>query len=456
MPTDSQSPRALMDLAAHFERLKATAMQLKQQTAARQRGYFTPEEDERTRRLLVSYRQGRAALFDIVLSCHDRLERGGMDERQTAQVFLTGFAAAVLLVDAGRFLRHTFGDSPVVRAKLNEPEPYFHIPPGTYDEVLKSLTDPMNAWRMYEATKYYDEHRSSLHAATANDAMLRQVASVIDRHIDRVRVSPTRYAQARLQVRVRQAADALLRRGLGACAYALQQAACCLIADLYVKPYHHPHVPAEIARQVRPLLRPGDVFITRKEHALTNYFLPGYWPHAALYLGDLDAMRRLGLDRHPNMLDRWRRLVSLDEADPHRVIEAMKDGVWLRTLASPMSVDAFVVIRPRLNDADIAAAIGRGLFHEGKGYDFDFDFSRSDRLVCTEVVYRSYDGVGDIRLDLTMRAGRPTLAAEDLLRLAMVRRCFEPVAAYCPSIDPHLLTGEPADAALRATVRSAQ
>ena len=48
------------------------------------------------------------------------------------------------------------------------------------------------------------------------------------------------------------------------------------------------------------------------------------------------------------------------------------------------------VVRPRVGDADIARAIGRGMQHEGKPYDFDFDFSRSDRLVCTEVVYRQF------------------------------------------------------------------
>ena len=49
---------------------------------------------------------------------------------------MAAYAGAVLLIHAARFLRETFGDSPVVIAKLNEPEPHFGIPAGVYDTVL--------------------------------------------------------------------------------------------------------------------------------------------------------------------------------------------------------------------------------------------------------------------------------------------------------------------------------
>ena len=116
-----------------------------------------------------------------------------------------------------------------------------------------------------------------------------------------------------------------------------------------------------------------------------------------------------------------------------------------------VSVDAIAVIRPRLSSGEIAEALARGMFHEGKPYDFDFDFSRSDRLVCTEVVYRSYEGVGDVRFQLKRRAGRQTLAAEDLLEMAMERNTFETVAAFAPQYADGLLFGEQADSLIRQT-----
>ena len=62
------------------------------------------------------------------------------------------------------------------------------------------------------------------------------------------------------------------------------------------------------------------------------------------------------------------------------------------------------------------------------------DFSRSDRLVCTEVVYRSYEGSGNIKFSLTRRAGRLTLSAEDLLQKAVDADGFDILAVYCPAL----------------------
>ena len=66
--------------------------------------------------------------------------------------------------------------------------------------------------------------------------------------------------------------------------------------------------------------------------------------------------------------------------------------------------------------------------HEGKGYNFDFDFFRGDRLVCSEVVYRALDGIGDCRIQLVQRLERPTLSAEDLLDMALADNHFQVVA----------------------------
>ena len=72
----------------------------------------------------------------------------------------------------------------------------------------------------------------------------------------------------------------------------------------------------------------------------------------------------------------------------------------------------------------------------------DFDFFRADRLVCTEVVCRAFDGAGPLRFELTMRSGRPTLSAEDLLQMAVVGRGFDPVALFgCPGCERGIVTG---------------
>jgi hypothetical protein len=107
-----------------------------------------------------------------------------------------------------------------------------------------------------------------------------------------------------------------------------------------------------------------------------------------------------------------------------------------------------VVLRPRLSTGEVAHSLARVMAHEGKPYDFDFDFSRSDRLVCTEVVYRAYDGVGPMQFPLVRRAGRPTFSGSDLIGLTLDRRGFDPVAVY--TADGGLVLGEGAATVLAA------
>ena len=240
---------------------------------------------------------------------------------------------------------------------------------------------------------------------------------------------------------------------MAAAMYQLQSLACRLVAGVQTLPFHQPSMPRQVGERLRSLLRPGDVMIVRKEYAVTNYFLPGFWPHAALYLGEIEAIQQLGLDQHEHVKERWCKLVELNAPDDHRVLESMKDGVHIRPIQSPLESDAIVVIRPQLAPRDVVDALGRAMFHEGKPYDFDFDFTRSECLVCTEVVYRGYEGVGGVQFQLTRRSGRLTLSAEDLLHMALRHEHFEPVAIYAPDYRKRLQLGDDAGTALRATLQ---
>lgn len=439
--------RTVAHLDVYFEELRLKALDLKRQVAARERGYFTPSEDELARQLLISYWQSRCALFDLVNTYRH-------DSQLTAELrpsaFLVAYAGAVLLVHAARFLRETFGDSPVVIAKLNEPEPHFGIPGGVYERVQHSLTSPKHAWHLYHAFQYFLANEGQLREL-AQDPVLAPCLAVIDRLQQRLHVNQAQYATARLRVRLDQARRGLRQDLLGRAIYGLVKLAGCTTSEISTRPGHKPDLPLSVREQLRPLLRPGDVFITRKEHAMTNYFLPGFWPHAALYLGEAQALVQLGMSEHEHVRPRWEQLLAADPHEPRRVLEALKDGVRIRSVDSPLCSDAVLVLRPRLAPSDIAQALCRGFFHEGKPYDFDFDFSRSDRLVCTEIVYRSFEGVGGMRFQLVRRAGRLTLAAEDLIQMALDRQGFEPLAVYVPGHTPSLCAGGDVDPVVRAT-----
>ena len=103
---------------------------------------------------------------------------------------------------------------------------------------------------------------------------------------------------------------------------------------------------------------------------------------------------------------------------------------------------------------DLARALERALEHEGKLFDFSFDFRRSDRLACTELVYRAYHGVGGLSLEPQRRAGRVTVSSEQILDLALDGRGFRPIAVFgAPGCRWRVATGDDARTVLEASYR---
>ncbi|MBL4848421.1 MAG: hypothetical protein JKY65_23110 [Planctomycetes bacterium] len=197
----------------------------------------------------------------------------------------------------------------------------------------------------------------------------------------------------------------------------------------------HPD-PAVSTAQLAALessLRPGDVILVRQELYLSNAFLPGFWPHALIYLGPTKDWTRLKLaDGTPLSDDPVVRAALPEyaksiEGDPARVIEAISEGVVFNSLERAVQKDYVVVFRPELAEAEVASAIRRALLFLGRPYDFDFDFATDDRIVCTELVYRAYDsqlkfsaGARDPQVPGVVAVmGRQTMPANDLARLVL-------------------------------------
>ena len=67
--------------------------------------------------------------------------------------------------------------------------------------------------------------------------------------------------------------------------------------------------------------------------------------------------------------------------------------------------------------------------------------------------YRAYQGIGGMQFPLTRRAGRLTLAAEDLLRQSLDQAGFQPLAVYSPHHADQLLQGGDAGKVLAASLQ---
>jgi hypothetical protein len=52
----------------------------------------------------------------------------------------------------------------------------------------------------------------------------------------------------------------------------------------------------------------------------------------------------------------------------------------------------------------------------GRPYDFDFNFLTDTSLVCTELIYKAYEGSGGLSFPLETVMGRPVLPANRIAR----------------------------------------
>lgn len=188
-------------------------------------------------------------------------------------------------------------------------------------------------------------------------------------------------------------------------------------------------------------LEPGDILLERREWYATNAGIPGFWPHAALYIGSAEERGRYfgddpevgvwlsgeraedgNLDtllksRYPEAYEKSR---ASQEKHLPRVIEAIEGGVSFTTLEHSAAADSLVVLRPRLPKKAKARAIFRSFQYSGRPYDFNFDFRTDSELVCSELIYKAYEktnGNPGLILPISEVLGRPLMSPNNIAQL---------------------------------------
>lgn len=384
------------------------------------RGYFTPEEDELIREKFSKYLTVRGALYSVLMDLKPIIfNQVKPNDAEYAKVFLIAFCTAAMLRRSGRHLIVNFRSNKMIRRKLNEAEPRYGIPRKQFTAIYRSLTSLRNVIIFRQGVNYFEDHRSQIMALEA-DPKLSPIVELLKLELPYIENNLDDDLKKRLQFRFHSAK----RRGMGVVqktSFSAFKISGRLISEIRNQ-WKRKRVTPVVQRKIKRFLQPGDVIITRHDDAATNLFLPGFWPHASLYIGSQKERAALDPDNTCPQLQR--------SQDPKCILEARKDGVLFRELSDTLNVDACTIIRPKLSKQQIRDGIARGMSHEGKEYDFEFDFTRADKLVCTEVVYRAFDGIGDIQLDLTNRSGRLCLSAEDLLDSAVDNQHFTVVAVY--------------------------
>jgi hypothetical protein len=200
-------------------------------------------------------------------------------------------------------------------------------------------------------------------------------------------------------------------------------------------------ISLEQLRNLRSKLKPGDILLQRREWFLSNVGLPGFWTHAALYIGDKEERKKffndhevrrwvegqgiedgdfetLLMNKHPKAY----KLSATEDEEGHfpRVIEAVGKGVIFTTFEHSGSADSMAVLRPKLTPVEKAEALLRAYHFSGRPYDFQFDFMTDAEMVCSELVYKAYEPRENYRgllLPLKNMIGRMLMPPNEMSRI---------------------------------------
>ncbi len=404
--------RALVAVIDGLGALEGTFRTFEADLAAGRRSYYQQADDDEIRRLLVTFLSYRAALVRTAWK-YQRHEDVEPQPARLRALLLHYTAAAVAYDYSARFVRAFDGQEMAIK-KLNEADPRSGLSAGVYDSVRANLANREHrrwleaGWSNYQATlprwqaeglmsgELYEKFHASIRLAAENTAAL---------------------AKELFAFKVGTALADVAGAAKGGY-YRASSAVSVLIGDTKIRQPRHGKslITPELMDRLRPLLRPGDILIERRNWYLSNAFLPGYWPHSALYVGTAEQLKAEGLDNDTRIWSQWEKFEKRDASGhAYAIIEAVSEGVVFSTVEHSIGgADSVAVLRPSLTPLQKREVIARAFSHVGKPYDFEFDFFSADKLVCTEVVQRSFSGMID--LPLVDILGRKTLPAVDIVR----------------------------------------
>jgi len=323
-----------------------------------------------------------------------------------ANAFLIAYAAFVTQYQTSQRVEEALAHNPFLRSVLDEEHADRGIPPDSFSQMQRHLAHPDELLRLNAGAVYINLVKKDIQDPYGLAAVTQSGVRQIFRGLGK---SPERLVESPLNLIEKIAFTAW---------FPFQKEAATRMSEIRTKHRDNFVSPALIAEHMNAF-EPGDIMLERRNWYMTNVGIPGFWPHAALYVGTPEQM-----DDHfkglalldggsasayvaSNCPAAFRKLTARTDAGAERrVLEAIRDGVVFTALETSANADYLAVLRPRVSREDKFRAVLGAMSHVGKPYDYNFDFATDGALVCSELIYKSYSGVPGLTFDLTTINGR--------------------------------------------------
>jgi hypothetical protein len=353
------------------------------------------------------------------------------DPARHARHFALGFAAYCLKARLGLTFVSLTQNKPQFETLLDEGSREVGLPPGLYGRLKLNVVHVETVSKILAAHSYHLVLKQTSYAKIPVDSGFPRVLQILDRAYAQVES----HLQSRgVQLFAGNAFDILQDRGRDNW-FPVQAGVAEWMGDAKVKRLDKMLISLAQVKDAEGRSEPGDILVERRNWYLSNIALPGFWPHSALWLGTPVELSTY-FDTEPEVTKAyggtftgalarrfptaWKTyLGNAADGFPHRLIEAISEGVSFSAAEESIRADYVGMMRPKLPKLEKARAIERAFSYAFRPYDFDFDFNSDATLVCTELVYKAYEprqGMKGLKLDLDRVAGRTTLGPNSIIR----------------------------------------
>ena len=386
--------------------------------------YFSNKQYDQIERLYFRYTLCTRSLLDIVNAYKDIANKSRF-KKNNAHAFILGYCASLSLYKhSAELVIQTAGNQLLIE-KLNEEYPRTEIKGNGLNYIIRNLTEPLNIKNIEIANEFFKRQlieNSNIVKPTelfpfTNEliAFTKTLSSEYESYkksiLDNYTILPLEAAEIMQVATIEETVNSMVEEA-GGQLKAMQAFLFTIMADVRMPLIDGIRFSRRQKKQLLKILKPGDIILTYSSGYLSNIFLPGYFKHALAFTGLQDKEKNKYLTKI-QLKDSQKKYVKTD----HNIIEANSDGVRTSNLNSYLDgyANRIIGFRPKLAEDEIQIILKTLYSFLGFDYDFDFDLTSGEKQACSEIIYRSYNGMGNIELDLEQVLGVTTLSGDKLL-----------------------------------------
>ncbi|RII28274.1 MAG: Poxvirus G6 [Geobacter sp.] len=318
------------------------------------------------------------------------LARQGVTPESRLTGVMLSLSSAMLLYDNYLLAISLFEGDSKLRRILNERDPGYAVSSAALAKVTLNYNSIVNRARVRKALKFYERESRQLRntlVQTPEISYLNLLIAQSPSYSIVKKWSPFYVVGRKLGFLTGITTDTLTgmeREGVSLFSMVFGNAVG-LVETRKGKLYNKGDVLAD----VRANLRSGDILLEKTPFRLTDKLIPGYWGHAAVWIGSEEELKELGIWDNP-VVARYHDEIR----DGRLVVEALRSGVEMNTLRHFLNIDSIGILRKPDQDRKARTnTIIQALRQVGKPYDFNFDVESKGRVYCSKLVYLSYSGI---------------------------------------------------------------